>query len=330
MPKILITREIPRAGINLLKQHPELELDYRCGPPLSEKELLDSISGVDAILPVIPDKITKEVIDAAGKNLKIISTYSVGYDHIDVDYATSKGIFVGNTPGDKTTKSVAGHALAMILAIGNKLVDADEYCKQGKYKYWEPMKFLGTRTTDKTLGIIGFGRIGKHLARMAVGLEMKVLYNDKIKLSVEEENKLKVTYSTKENLLENSDFVSIHCNLCDDTRHLIGEHEFHLMKPEASLINTSRGAIVNEEALVRALTEGWIQGAGLDVFENEPKIHPGLLKLKNVILTPHVASGTREVRIQMALLATQNIIDVLINNKPPTHLVNKNLISSII
>ena len=326
--KVLITREIPRSGTDILNDA-GLELDYRKGPPLTDSELKLAIKDVDAILPVIPDIITKEVIDAAGENLKIIAAYSVGYDHIDVKHATQKGIYVANTPGDKTVKSVAEHALALMLSLGTKLVDSDQFCRDGKYKYWDPMGFLGTRMVGKTLGIIGFGRIGKSLARMAHGLDMKILYNN-IERCELEEKELGAKCVDVEELLQKSDFVSLHVDLNETTRHLISEQQFHLMKPEAILINTARGPVINEEALVKALKAGIIQGAGLDVFEHEPEIHQELLKIPNVILTPHIASGTREVRIQMANLAAQNIVDVLVDNKAPTHLVNKEIVAKIL
>lgn len=322
--KLLLTRQIPDSALNLLTKYPEIELDYRQGPPMSEKELLKASKDVDAILPVIPDKITADIINGASK-LKVIATYSVGYDHIDIGAATNNKVYVANTPGDKASRSVAEFAFAMILALGTKLIDADEFCRSKKYKYWNPMDFLGTRTTEKTLGIIGFGRIGQSLAKMVRGLDMKILYNDVKQLPAEVVQELNATFVSLEDLLQNSDFISIHVNLTKETKHLIDTPQFALMKPEAILVNTSRGPVVNEKSLVVALQDKIIQGAGLDVFEDEPKINPKLLKMKNVVLTPHIASATREVRIQMANMAAQNIIDVLINNKPPTHLVNTEL-----
>jgi glyoxylate reductase len=323
--RVLITRELPTAGINILKQYKELELDYRCGPPLSEEKLCEAIKDADAIIPVIPDLINKKVIAAAGNKLKVIATYSVGFDHIDLKTATSKGIYVGNTPGN-LTEAVAEHALALIFALARRVVEADRYCRTGRYKFWDPMQMIGPKLTGKTLGIIGFGRIGQFLAKMCrFGLGMDILYTDVIAHPEAEETvdakKVDLDY-----LLGNSDIVSIHCNLCDETKHLIGEDQFQKMKPLAYLINTARGPIVNEEALVSALERGIIAGTALDVFENEPKINRGLLKMDNVILTPHIASATWEARIQMARMVAENVIDVLINHKPPRYLVNKELL----
>jgi glyoxylate reductase len=319
--KLLVTREIPQAGINLLKKHPEIELDYRKGPPLSNEELKEAIKDVDAIIPVIPDRITKEVIEA-GKNLKVIATYSVGYDHIDVPAATAKKVYVANTPGD-LTEAVAEHSLALMLDVGRRVAEADRFCRKGDYKFWEPMIFLGPKFAGKTLGIIGFGRIGQHFARIAKqGLNMEVLYSDP-KAHPEAESLLGAKKVELDELLENSDVVSLHCNLCEATHHLLGEQQFRKMKPLAYLINTARGPIVNEKNLVEALKEGWIAGAGLDVYEAEPSIDEELKKMDNVVLTPHVASATWEARIQMATMAVNNVIDVLVHNKPPTNLVNK-------
>lgn len=318
--KVFITREIPQAGISILEKHPGLEIDIRKGPPLSTEELKKGIADADTIIPVIPDKITKEIIDA-GKKLKLIATYSVGYDHIDVEAATSKKIYVSNTPGD-LTEAVAEHCLALMLTIGRRTAEADKYVRAGNYKYWDPMIFLGPKLLGKTLGVIGFGRIGQHFANLARdGLNMVILYND-----VVQHPNQGATFVSLDELLEKSDVVSLNCNLCEATHHLIGEPEFRKMKPTAYLINTARGPVVHEEALVRALKENWIAGAGLDVFEEEPKVHPDLLGLDNVVLTPHIASATREARIQMARMAAENVVDVLVNKKAPTNIVNKTLI----
>jgi len=322
--KVLITREIPQVGINILHQYRDIEIDYRQGPPLSEAKLCKAIKGVDAIIPVIPDEINKKVIVAAGKNLKVIATYSVGYDNVDLETATKKRIFVANTPGN-LTESVGEHAFALMMALAKRISEADRYCRAKQYKFWDPMLLIGQKLEGKTLGIIGFGRIGQYFGRMArYGLNMKILYYDVIP-HPEGESLLDAKKVSLDYLLENSDIVSVHCNLSDETKHLIGEPEFKKMKPLAYLINTARGPIVNEEALVTALKVGDIAGAALDVFENEPKIHPTLMKMENVVLTPHVASATWEARIQMARMAAENVIDVLINKSPPRYLVNKEL-----
>lgn len=322
--KVLITREIPQAGINLLTDHKDLELDYRKGAPLSENDLKKAIRDVDAIIPVIPDQINKSVIDSA-KNLKVVATFSVGYDNIDLDEATKKNIYVANTPGD-LTEAVAEHALSMMLGLGRKLAEADKFCREGKYKYWDPMTFIGPKFMGKTLGIIGFGRIGQFFARMAkYGLSMRILYCD-VAAHPEAENLLDAEKVDLDYLLQNSDVISLHVNLCKETKHMIDSAQFELMKPNAILINTARGPVIDENALALALKENYIAGAALDVFEEEPKIHPDLLKLNNVLLTPHIASATWEARIQMARMAAENVIDVLINKTTPKYLVNKELL----
>jgi len=326
--KLLITREIPQAGINLLKQYPEIELDYRKGKPLTEAELKEAIKDVDAIIPVIPDRITEDIIKEA-KNLKIIATYSVGYDHIDTITATKQKVYVSNTPGD-ITESIAEFTLALLMAIAKKVVISDEYCRTNKYKYWEPMNFIGSKLRGKTVGIIGFGRIGQHFARMAkYGLDMKILYVDPQQHS-EAESLLEARKVELPELLEKSDVVSVHCNLTESTHHLIGDQQFSLMKPTAYLINTARGPIINEKCLVRALEENIIAGAALDVYEDEPTINKKLKELDNTVITSHIASATWEARLEMATMAVNNVIDVLIKKQPPTNLVNKDMIEKCV
>jgi len=322
--KLLITREIPQAGINILKQYPEIELDYRQGKPLTEKELIEAIKHVDAIIPVIPDRITEDVIKA-GKNLKIISTYSVGYDHIDTITATKHKVYVSNTPGD-LTESVSEFSLALLMSVSKKIVEGDTYCRKNHFKFWEPMKHIGSKLRGKTLGIIGFGRIGQQFAKMAkYGLDMEIVYVD-LQRHLEAENLLNAKKVELDELLGNSDIVSVHCNLTQETHHLIGEQQFSKMKPNAILINTARGPIVNEKALVKALDEKIIAGAGLDVFEDEPTINAKLKEMDNVVMTPHIASATWEARIEMATMAVNNVVEVLIKKQPPTNLVNKDML----
>jgi len=325
--KVLITREIPQSGIEILENHPEIQLDYRKGPPLSTEELKNAIKGVDAIISVIPDLVTGDVIKAAGPQLKLVANYAVGYDNIEIEEATKLGVYVSNTPGD-LTESVAEHTVALMFAVGKHIVEGDKYIRQGKFKYWDPMIYLGPKFMGKTLGIIGFGRIGQHLARIAKnGLDMRILYNDAVEKE-KEEKETGAQFCEIPYLLENSDVVSLNCNLTDETCGMIGERELRMMKPTAYFINTARGAIVKEDALAVALKEKWIEGAGLDVFENEPEINPVLLELDNVVLTPHTASATREARIQMARMAAENVVEVLINNKPPVNLVNKEVLKN--
>lgn len=319
--KILITRKIPEEGIEILQKHSEIELDYRQGPPLSNAELMDAIKDVDGIIPVIPDKITAEVINAAGDKLKVIATYSVGYDHIDLDAATSKKIYVGNTPGH-LVKSVAEHTIGLMFAVSRRIIEADKFVRDGKYKYWDPMIFLGPQFSGLTIGIVGCGRIGRHVAKIAhEGLGMHILYTDVRPSPIADSmggRKVEL-----EELMEDSDMVSINCNLTEETTHLINEAALNRMKPTAFIVNTARGQVIDETALVKVLQEKKIAGAALDVFEHVPEISAELLEMRNVVFTPHIASATPNARIEMATMAAANVVDVLINNKPPANWVNE-------
>jgi glyoxylate reductase len=323
--KVLITRKIPRAGIELLRKHPSLELDLREGPPLPPRQIKKAIKGASAVISVIPDKITEEIMKAGEKELKLVANYAVGYDNIDTKAATKLGIYVANTPGN-LTEAVGEFSLAMLMSIGRRIVEADKFMRTGKYKYWDPMVFLGPKFMNKTIGIIGFGRIGQYLAKISKGaFNMRVLYSD-LQRNDRAEAEIGAMYVNLDDLLENSDFVSIHVPLLPSTRHLITERELKKMKPTAYLVNTARGPIIDEDALYVALKENWIQGAAIDVYEEEPKMYEGLRDLDNVVVTPHIGSATREARIDMARMAAENVIEVLINKKPPKNLVNKDLI----
>ncbi len=297
----------------MLQEHADLEIDCRNGPPLSREELIESVRDVHAIVPVIPDVIDEDIINA-GKNLKIIAAFSVGYDHIDTYAAEKKGIYVSNTPGD-LTQSVAEHTIALMTAVGRNIVQADKYIRKGEYEFWDPMLFLGTTFIGKTLGVVGFGRIGQYVAEMCQkGFGMRIVYNSRFK-----KPSSGASFLSLDELLEISDVVSLNCSLTEETRHLIDEPELKKMKPTSLLINTSRGPVINEKSLIRALREKWIAGAGLDVFEDEPKIPEELINLDNVVLTPHIASATKEARIQMARMVAENIIKVLIKGQEPIH-----------
>lgn len=315
--KVLITRKVTDNVYSMLKKA-GFEIDYRIGKPLTKDELIEAVSEVEAIVAVIPDQIDREIIDA-GKNLKIISCYSVGFDNIDYEYAKTKGIITTNTPGH-LTESVAEHTMALLLAVARKVNMADYFVRAGKYKYWDPLVFLGPTLNGKTLGIVGMGRIGKHLAKIAhKGFGMKILYTDSVKCEIDED--LEGQFCNLEYVLNNSDFISLNCLLSEETKHLIGEREIKMMKPTAYIINTARGAVINEIALINALKNNIIAGAGLDVFENENEVNREFYKLQNVVLTPHIASATNEARIEMGLIAAQNIIDLLINKQIPKYIV---------
>ncbi|MFH1461037.1 MAG: D-glycerate dehydrogenase [Patescibacteria group bacterium] len=315
MTKVFVTRKIPEVGIKLLK---DKGYDVLVGPEdkISPADLLKGVKGVEAILSVLTEEINKEVIEAAGKQLKIIANFAVGYNNIDVAEAKKRGILVTNTPG-VLTEAVADHTVGLLFAIAQKIIEADKYTRAGKFKAWGPELFLGGDITNKVLGVVGFGRIGSAVAqRMVKGFGMRILYYD-INRNPELEKDLGAEYRELDDLLKESDFVSLHTALSEETKHLINAQKLALMKPTAYLINTSRGPVIDEKALIKALREQKIAGAGLDVFENEPKLSPGLADLENVVLTPHIASATKETRNKMAEMAANNIIAALEDQTPP-------------
>ena len=315
MSKVFITREIPEIGINLLK---EKGYEVEIGPEekISREELIEKVKGVDAILSVLTEKIDGEVMESAGEQLKIVANYAVGYNNIDVEEAKKKNIMITNTPG-VLTEAVAEHTIAFLFAIAERIVEADSFMRAGKYKAWGPKMLLGADVQGKTLGIIGLGRIGSAVAqRMQDGFDVKIIYYD-LKRNEELEEKFGMEYRELDDLLKESDFVSIHTALTDETRHLINAEKLALMKPSAYLINTARGPIVDEMALIESLKGKKIAGAALDVFEKEPELMPGLTDLNNVVLTPHIASATEGTRNKMSEMAAKNIIAVLDGETPP-------------
>lgn len=317
--KVFVTRKILEEGLNMLREKFDVEVSDYDGV-IPRKMLLEKVKGVDAILSLLTDTIDAEVMDAAGSNLKVIANYAVGYNNIDVEEATKRGIMVTNTPG-VLTETTADLAWALMMAIARRIVEADRFVREGKFRGWEPMLLLGTDVHGATLGIVGFGRIGQAMARRALGFNMKVLYYDNARVPEQVEKELKATYVDLPTLLRESDFVSLHVPLTKETHHLIGEKELRMMKKGAYLINTARGPVVDEKALVKALKEGWIKGAALDVFENEPEVEPELLKLENVVLAPHIASASYATRSRMSIMAAENIIKALSGEIPP-NLVN--------
>jgi len=316
MPKVFVCRPIPEVGINNLKEKGfEVEINPE-NRVLSKEELKEKVKGVDAILSLLTDKIDGEVMDAAGTQLKIIANMAVGFDNIDIQAAKDRNIMVTNTPG-VLTEAVAEHTFALLLACAKNIIEADKFTREGKFKQWEPMGFLGPQLTGKTIGIVGLGRIGSVVARIAKkGFGMKVIYFD-VKPNTDFEKEFEAEFLPLDDLLKNSDFVSIHVPLLPQTRHLINEERLKLMKKEAILINTSRGPVVDEKALVEALKKGEIKAAGLDVYEFEPNLAPGLAQLPNVVLTPHTASATFEARNAMSKMAAENIIAALSSQIPP-------------
>lgn len=318
MQKIFITRKVPENGINLLKEKGYGVVVNPDDRVLTHEELTVALSGqnYDAVLCLLTDKIDDEVFRAAGAKCKIFANYAVGYDNIDLAAAKSREIIITNTP-DVLTETVAEHTISLILSISHRIAEADKFTREGKYHGWEPMLLLGDDFSGKTLGIAGVGRIGAQVAHHAFyGFNAKIIYYD-VKRNENFEKEFKAEYKENiDDLLKEADYASIHVPLLESTRHLINERRLAFMKPTAYLINTSRGPIIDEKALVSALQNKIIKGAALDVFENEPNLTPGLADLDNVILTPHIASGTIATREKMSLLAAQNINAVLEGKEP--------------
>lgn len=325
MSKIFVTRPIPEAGIKLL-QNKGFEVvvnEAAMDRAATKEEVMAGVKGVNALLSVLTEKIDAEVMDAGGPTLKIIANYAVGFDNIDVAAAKERGIMITNTPG-VLTNTVAEHTFALMLAIAHRLSEADRFSRSGKYTAWGPQLLLGADLSGKTLGVVGLGRIGSRVAFHAVkGFGMEALYHDP-RQNADFEKEMGAEYVVSvEELLPRADFVSIHVPLLDSTHHLMNESRLKMMKPSAYLINTSRGPIIDEKALARALREGVIRGAAIDVFEFEPAITPELKNLDNIILTPHIASATLETRQKMSELAARNIVEALEGRTPP-NLINQN------
>jgi len=312
---IYVTRRIPQAAIDLLSSY----FDVSVNPferNLRRAELLEHIKDADAILCLLSDSIDRSVMDAAPR-LKCISNYAVGYNNIDVEYASKQGIVVCNTP-KVLTETTADLTWALIMSCARRIVESDSFLRSGEFKGWEPMLLMGADVHHKTLGIIGLGRIGQAVAKRASGFGMKVLAYDP---SLPEDHNTALWKSTNlQTLLREADFVSLHVPLTEKTQHMIGPGELKLMKRGAILINTSRGAVINESALIEALRQNRIAAAGLDVYEKEPYIPQELLELKNVVLLPHIGSATTETRTAMGIMAAQNAIAVLKGEEPPSRI----------
>jgi lactate dehydrogenase-like 2-hydroxyacid dehydrogenase len=317
MKRIFITRRIPEIGIKMLTDKGyQVDISPK-DRPLTKKELIKYLSKqqYDAVLTLLTDIIDAEVMDKA-PSVKIYANFAIGFNNINVEEAKKRNIFVTNTPGGGADR-VAEHTWGLILALTCRIVEGDNYMKKGKYNGWDPMLLHGTKLAGKTLGILGSGKIGADVAhRGKYGFGMNIAYYD-VKRNEAIEKEFGATfYSTVDEVLKVSDIVSIHVPLLPSTQHLINAERLNMMKKDSYLINTSRGPVVDENALVQALKDGVIRGAGLDVFEFEPKLAKGLSKLSNVVLTPHIASGTEEARLDMAKMSATNIINTLEGNKP--------------
>jgi len=323
--KIFITRTVPELAINMLKKHKDFDVQiYKSDKKIPRKLLLKKVKNCSAVLSLLTEKMDAPVMDAAGPNLKVIANYAVGFDNIDLAAAKARNIKVGNTPCDEVSESVAEFTFSLLMSLSRRIVESDKYTRLGHYDEWKPMLMLGRDVYHKTLGVVGLGRIGQQVCyRAAKGFGMKILYTD-MRRNPQFEKEYKARKVSLATLLKQSDYVSLHVPLLPSTRHLIDTKQLKMMKKSAYLINTARGPVVHEKALLKALYANEIAGAALDVFECEPAIDCDtsdryeLRKLDNVIITPHTASATIEARDAMARLAAQNIIGVLKNKKAPT------------
>jgi glyoxylate reductase len=314
-PAVLISRQLPEAAVQLARSRAEVDA-YAKDAPMPRAELLERLTGKQGLICVISEVIDEALL-AARPGLRVVSNVAVGYNNVDVAACTRRGVVVTNTP-DVLTDTTADFAWTLLMATARRLVEADRYTREGRFRQWEYMLLLGGDVHGKTLGVVGFGRIGRAMARRALGFGMRVLYQDAVPADPGTERELNATRVDLATLLRESDFVTLHTPLIAETRHLINADSLRTMKKTAYLINAARGPVVDEAALVQALTEGRIAGAGLDVFEEEPTVHPGLIGLPNVVLAPHIASASHETRLKMATLAVENCLAVLEGKTPPT------------
>lgn len=315
--KIFVSRQLPGDTLSKLASSEHEVNICELDRPMTAGEFLERARGSDAVLSFLTDIIDGEVIDAIGPQLKVISNYAVGFNNINIDQATEKGVVVCNTPSEEVDEAVAEHAWALILALSRRVVEADESTKRGAYRGWEPSIFLGMNLVGKTLGIVGLGGIGSMVARMAKGFNMRVLYNKRSR-DEEAEKTLGVEFCELDRLYAESDIISLHVPLTPETTSMINSDSLAKMKKGVIIVNTARGPVIKEQDLVDALRDGKVGGAGLDVFENEPNINPELIAMENVVLTPHIASATWEARLKMGDQAIEAVLSLLRGEKPST------------
>jgi len=320
-PPVLVTKRIYPEAIKYLQQY--AEVDYaNSDDGLPAEELLRRIRGKQAVVSQLTDKFTAAVIDQL-EGVRVIANVAVGFDNIDVAAATRRKILVTNTP-DVLTDTTADFAFALMMAAARRVVEGHRFVHSGKWTKWRIDLLVGQDVHHHTLGIFGMGRIGQAVARRGRGFDMRILYHDAMRASEAVERELNAEFVSAERLLRESDFVSLHVPLLPETRHMMASDQFRIMKPTAILVNTSRGPVVDEAALAAALEEGVIAGAGIDVFENEPRVHPALLKLENVVLAPHIASASVDTRRKMSMMAAENAVAAL-EGRRPANLLNGEL-----
>jgi len=316
--RVYVTRPIFDQCVERLKHevHVEVNSDERV---LSKSELISHLREADGALTLLTDIINREVLEAC-PGLKVVANFAVGFNNVDIEAATELGVIVTNTPG-VLTETTADFAWTLLMAAARRVVEADRFARAGKFKMWGPKMFLGHDVYGKTLGLIGLGRIGQAVARRASGFNMKVVFHDAEPIPEQVLQDLRVTPVPLEELLRISDFISVHVPLLAETKHLLSDRTFAMMKPTCVVVNTSRGPVVDEKALVRALKNGKIAAAALDVFEREPEIEPELFDIDNVVIAPHIASASHETRLKMCMMAAENLLASLKGNRPP-NLVN--------
>jgi lactate dehydrogenase-like 2-hydroxyacid dehydrogenase len=315
---IYVTRMIPQQTIDTLREHYDVEVNPH-DRALTREELLQAVRGRNAIISLLTDTIDGAVLNAAGAQCRIVANYAVGFNNFDLSAATTRGVILTNTPG-VLDDATATHAWALLLATARRISESERYVRAGKWQGWAPMAFIGQDVDNMTLGIAGLGRIGQRFARKAAAFDMNIIYTD-AKPNTEFERQYNARFVDKATLLRESDYLSLHLPLLSETHHYIGAAELAAMKPTAVLINAARGPLVDEKALVAALREKVIWGAGLDVFEDEPKLAPGLAELDNVVIVPHIASATAQTRLAMGKIAADNVIRVL-NGEAPLNCIN--------
>jgi len=313
--KAFVTRVIPEAGIERLATAYDVEVN-RADRPLSPKEISERAKGCRALVTLLTDRVDGALLDLC-PDVRIVANVAVGYDNIDVAAATERGVWVTNTPG-VLTETTADLAWALLMAAARRIGEAERFVRAGRFHGWGIMMFLGGDVYGKTLGIAGFGRIGQAVAKRARGFDMRVLYTDAQRAPEDVEHACSAAFVDKATLLRESDFLSLHMPLLPETHHWLSEAEFKAMKPTAYVVNTSRGPTIDEAALAKALREGWIAGAGIDVYEEEPKVHPDLITCENAVLVPHIGSASIETRNRMATIAADNCVAFARGERPPT------------
>ena len=310
-PIVTVTNIFPQVALDKLSSECDLKINRTS---LTKEELKQKVSGSDAVISYLTDRIDQDIIDR-GTKLKIIANYGAGFNNIDVTYASERGIWVTNTP-NVLHETTADLTWAMILGAARRIIPADRYTRENKFQGWGAQLFLGGDVYEKTLGIIGLGEIGRSVARRAIGFNMRTLYHQRNRLPKEEEKKLNVEYATFKKILRESDFLTLHVPLTEETEYMIGNDEIALMKKTAYLIHTARGKVIDDYALVAALREGRLAGAALDVYEDEPELTEGMRELDNLMILPHIGSASFETRDKMALLVADNILDALEGRTP--------------